>query len=130
MDKRARALFAGAERSAERLVGQLRMATSLSLGLLFAITVLARAGHTDAVLPMQIVAAISTLGAYLGLGAASYRLASQHRFRPWKPWATRFLVAAAGECPGPDAIGAIVRATTLGAISRGAIRIEPASPTI
>jgi hypothetical protein len=61
MDKRARALFAGAERSAERLVGQLRMATSLSLGLLFAITVLARAGHTDAVLPMQIVAAISTL---------------------------------------------------------------------
>jgi adenylate cyclase len=94
MDKRARALFAGAERSAERLVGQLRMATSLSLGLLFAITVLARAGHTDAVLPMQIVAAISTLGAYLGLGAVSYRLAVQHRFRPWMPWA--FVTGDAG----------------------------------
>ncbi len=94
IDERAKALFAGAEMSAERFVGQLRMAAALSLGMIFAITVVARAPHNDAVLPAQIAAAATTLGAYFVLGALSCRLAVRHRFRPWMPWA--FVTGDAG----------------------------------
>jgi adenylate cyclase len=94
MDERTKALFAGAERSAERLVGRLRMAMALSLGAAFAATVVAHAHDADAVLPVQIAAAATTLVAYLGLGALSYRLAVRRRFRSWMPWA--FVTGDAG----------------------------------
>ncbi|SEF07677.1 adenylate cyclase [Rhizobiales bacterium GAS188] len=94
MDARTTALFAGAERSAERVVGQLRMAAALSLGAVFAITVVAHAQRDDAVLSVQIAAAATTLVAYLGLGALSYHVAVPHRFRSWMPWA--FVTGDAG----------------------------------
>ena len=87
MDERTKALFTDAERRAERVVGQLRIAAALTLGAVFAITVVARARHDDAVLPMQIAAAAATLAAYLGLGGLSYHVAVAHRFRSWMPWA-------------------------------------------
>ena len=87
MDERTRALFADAERSAERVVGQLRMAMALSLGAGFAITVVTHAQRDETVLAVQIAAATTTLVAYLVLGALSYHLAVPHRFRPWMPWA-------------------------------------------
>src|SRR6266446_7656027 len=46
MDERTKALFTDAERSAERVVGQLRMAVALSLGAVLAIAVVAHA-HRD-----------------------------------------------------------------------------------
>ena len=52
MGERTKTLFADAERSAERVVGQLRMAAALSLGAVFAITVVARAHSPDVVLPV------------------------------------------------------------------------------
>jgi adenylate cyclase len=94
MDDGTKALFAGAERSAERLVGRLRMATALSLGAAFAATVVVHAHREDAVLPVQIAAAAATLVAYFGLGALSYRLAVRRRFRTWMPWA--FVTGDAG----------------------------------
>jgi adenylate cyclase len=94
MDQRAKALFAGAEMGAERVVGQLRMAAALSLGVVFAVTVVLRVRHNDAVLPAQIAAATTTLGAYFALGALSCRLAVPHRFRTWMPWA--FITGDAG----------------------------------
>jgi adenylate cyclase len=87
MDERTKTLFADAERSAERVVGQLRMAAALSLGTVFAITVVARAHSHDAVLALQIVAVLTTFLAYLALGALSYHVAVPHRFRSWMPWA-------------------------------------------
>src|SRR5258705_6567817 len=86
-DERTKALFADAERSAERVVGQLRMAIALSLGAVFAIAVVMHAQRDDAVLAVQITAASATIVAYLALGALSYHLAVPHRFRPWMPWA-------------------------------------------
>src|SRR6266481_8818506 len=94
MDERTTALFADAERSAERVVGQLRMAIALSLGAVFAIAVVMHAQRDDAVRPEQITAAFATIGAYLALGALSYHLAVPHRFRPWMPWA--FVTGDAG----------------------------------
>jgi adenylate cyclase len=94
MDEGTKALFAGAERSAERLVGRLRIATALSLGAAFATTVVAHAHREDAVLPVQIAAAAATLVAYFGLGALSYHLAVRRRFRTWMPWA--FVTGDAG----------------------------------
>ena len=87
MDERTRTLFADAERSAERVIGQLRMAAALSLGAVFAITVVARARSQDAVLGVQVAAVFATFLAYLALGALSYRVAVRHRLRPWMPWA-------------------------------------------
>ena len=87
MDERTEALFADAERSAERVIGQLRMAMALSLAAVFAITVVARARSEDAVLAVQIAAVFVTFFAYLALGALSYRVAVRHRLRPWMPWA-------------------------------------------
>lgn len=87
MGERTKTLFADAERSAERVVGQLRMAAALSLGAVFAITVVARAHSPDAVLPVQVGAVSATFVAYLALGALSYHVAVPHRFRPWMPWA-------------------------------------------
>jgi adenylate cyclase len=87
MDERTKALFTGAEMSAERLVGQLRMAAALSLGAVFAITVVAHARHDNAVLPTQIAAAVATLFAYFGLGAISFHVAVARRFRSWMSWA-------------------------------------------
>ena len=86
-DERTKALFADAKRSAERVVGQLRMAMALSLGAGFAITVVTHAQRDETVLAVQIAAATTTLVAYLVLGALSYHLAVPHRFRPWMPWA-------------------------------------------
>src|SRR5260370_40679507 len=94
MDEPTKALFTGAERSAERVVGQLRMAAALSLGAVFAITVIARAHSPDAVLAVQIAAVPTTFVAYLALGALSYRVAVPHRFRSWMPWA--FVTGDAG----------------------------------
>jgi adenylate cyclase len=94
MDEPMKALFIGAERNAERVVGRLRMAAALSLGAIFAITVAAHAQRDDAVLAVQIVVATTTLVAYLALGALSYQLAAPHRFRPWMPWA--FVTGDAG----------------------------------
>jgi signal transduction histidine kinase len=94
MDEPTKALFTGAERSAERVVGQLRMAVALGLGAVFAITVVAHAQRDDAVLAVQIAATTTTLVAYLVLGALSYQLAVPHRFRPWMPWA--FVTGDAG----------------------------------
>jgi adenylate cyclase len=94
MDERAKALFTDAERSAERVVGQLRMAAALSLGAVFAITVVARAHSHDAVLAVQIAAVPTTFVAYLALGALSYHVAVPKRFRPWMPWA--FVTGDAG----------------------------------
>jgi adenylate cyclase len=94
LDERTKVLFTDAERSAERVVGQLRMAVALSLGAVFAITVVARAHSHDAVLPLQIAAASTTIVAYLALGALSYHVAVPHRFRPWMPWA--FVAGDAG----------------------------------
>jgi adenylate cyclase len=94
MDERTKALFADAERSAERVVGQLRMAIALSLGAVFAIAVVMHAQRDDAVRPEQITAAFATIVAYLALGALSYHLAVPHRFRPWMPWA--FVTGDAG----------------------------------
>jgi adenylate cyclase len=93
-DERTKALFADAERSAERVVGQLRMAIALSLGAVFAIAVVMHAQRDDAVRPEQITAAFATIVAYLALGALSYHLAVPHRFRPWMPWA--FVTGDAG----------------------------------
>jgi adenylate cyclase len=93
-DERTKALFADAERSAERVVGQLRMAIALSLGAVFAIAVVTHAQRDDAVRPEQITAAFATIVAYLALGALSYHLAVPHRFRPWMPWA--FVTGDAG----------------------------------
>jgi adenylate cyclase len=87
MDERTKALFTGAERSAERVVGQLRIAAALGLGAVFAITVVTHAQRDDAVLAVQIAAATTTLVAYLGLGALSYHVSAPHRFRSWMPWA-------------------------------------------
>jgi adenylate cyclase len=87
MDERTRTLFADAERSAERVIGQLRMAAALSLGTVFAITVVARARSQDAVLGVQVAGVCATFLAYLALGALSYRVAVRHRLRPWMPWA-------------------------------------------
>jgi hypothetical protein len=86
MDERSKTLFADAERSAERVVGQIRMATALSLGGVFAVTVVARAHSDDAVLGVQIAAVSTALVAYLALGAISYHVAVPQRFRPWMPW--------------------------------------------
>jgi adenylate cyclase len=94
MDERTKALFTDAERSAERVAGQLRMAVALSLGAVLAIAVVAHAQRADAVLPVQIAAATTTLVAYLALGALSYHVAVPHRFRPWMPWA--FVTGDAG----------------------------------
>ncbi len=96
MDERTTALFADAERSAERVVGQLRMAIALSLGAVFAIAVVTHAQRDDAVLAVQITAASATIVAYLALGALSYHLAVPHRFRPWMPWAPSSTLARAG----------------------------------
>jgi hypothetical protein len=93
-DERTKVLFADAERSAERVVGQLRMAIALSLGAVFAIAVVMHAQRDDAVRPEQITAAFATILAYLALGALSYHLAVPHRFRPWMPWA--FVTGDAG----------------------------------
>jgi adenylate cyclase len=87
IDERTKALFADAERRAERVIGQLRMATALSLGAVFAIAVITHAQRDDAVLPVQITVASATILAYLALGALSFRVAVAHRFRPWMPWA-------------------------------------------
>ena len=86
MDERSKTLFADAERSAERVVGQIRMAAALSLGAVFAVTVVARAHSDDAVLGVQIAAVSTALVAYLALGALSYHVAVRQRFRPWMPW--------------------------------------------
>ena len=94
MDERTKTLFADAERSAERVIGQLRMAAALSLGAVFAITVVVRAHSPDAVLAVQIAAVSTTFVAYLALGALSYHVAVPHRFRPWMPWA--FVTGDAG----------------------------------
>jgi adenylate cyclase len=94
MDERMKALFADAERSAERVVGQLRMAMALSLGAVFAIVVVTHAQRDDAVLAVQITAGSATILAYLALGALSFRVAVPHRFRPWMPWA--FVTGDAG----------------------------------
>jgi adenylate cyclase len=94
MDERTEALFAEAERSAERVIGQLRMAMALGLGAVFAIAVLTRAHHDDAVIPVQIIVGSATIGAYLALGALSYHVAVPRRFRPWMPWA--FVTGDAG----------------------------------
>jgi adenylate cyclase len=94
MDERTKALFADAERSAERVIGQLRMAMALSLGAVFAITVVTHAEHDDAVLAEQITVVSATVLAYLALGALSYHVAVPHRFRPWMPWA--FVTGDAG----------------------------------
>jgi adenylate cyclase len=94
MDERAKALFAGAERSAERVIGQLRMAIALSLGAVFAIAVVTHAQRDDAVLAVQIAVASATIVAYLALGAFSYHVAAPHRFRRWMPWA--FVTGDAG----------------------------------
>src|SRR5258705_10284457 len=87
MDERTKALFTDAERRAERVVGQVRMAVALSLGAVLAIAVVAHAHRDDAVLPVQIAAATTTLVAYLALGALSYHVAVPHPFRPWMRWA-------------------------------------------
>src|SRR5260221_1779497 len=94
MDEQTKALFTDAERRAERVVGQLRMAVALSLGAVLAIAVVAHTHRDDAVLPVQIAAATTTLVAYLALGALSYHVAVPHRFRPWMPWA--FVTGDAG----------------------------------
>ena len=94
MDEQTKALFTDAERRAERVVGQVRMAVALSLGAVLAIAVVAHAHRDDAVLPVQIAAATTTLVAYLALGALSYHVAVPHRFRPWMPWA--FVTGDAG----------------------------------
>jgi adenylate cyclase len=94
MDQRAKALFADAERSAERVIGQLRMAIALSLGAVFAIAVVTHAQRDDAVLAVQIAVASATIVAYLALGAFSYHVAAPHRFRRWMPWA--FVTGDAG----------------------------------
>jgi adenylate cyclase len=86
MDERTKTLFADAERSAERVVGQIRMAAALSLGAVFAVTAVARAHSDDAVLGVQIAAVSTALVAYLALGALSYHVAVPQRFRPWMPW--------------------------------------------
>jgi hypothetical protein len=61
MDERTKALFAGAERSVERVIGLLRMAMALSLGAVFAIAVVTYADSDDAVLPIQIAATSATI---------------------------------------------------------------------
>src|SRR6266404_3380469 len=94
MDEQTKALFTDAERRAERVVGQVRMAVALSLGAVLAIAVVAHAHRDDAVLPVQIAAAATTLVAYLALGALSYHVAVPRRFRPWMPWA--FVTGDAG----------------------------------
>jgi len=96
MDERTKALFTDAERSAERVVDQLRMAAVLSLGTVFVIMVVTHVQRDEAVLAVQIPAVITTLAAYLVLGALSYHLAVPRRFRPWMPWA--FVTASP---PGP-----------------------------
>jgi adenylate cyclase len=87
MDERMKALFTDAERRAERVIGQLRMAMALSLGAVFAIAVITHAQRDAAVLPVQITVASATIVAYLALGALSYHVAVPQRFRPWMPWA-------------------------------------------
>src|SRR5882757_3323446 len=94
MDERTKALFTDAERRAERVVGQVRMAVALSLGAVLAIAVVVYAHRDDAVLSVQIAAATTTLVAYLALGALSYHVAVPHRFRAWMPWA--FVTGDAG----------------------------------
>src|SRR6266446_5835902 len=94
MDEQTKALFADAERSAERVIGLLRMAMALSLGTVFAIAVVTYADGDDAVLPIQIAATSATIVAYLALGALSYHVAVPHRFRSWMPWA--FVTGDAG----------------------------------
>src|SRR5258705_2496738 len=94
MDEQTKALFTDAERRAERVIGQVRMAVALSLGAVLVIAVVAHAHRNDAVLPVQIAAATTTLVAYLALGALSYHVAVPHRFRPWMPWA--FVTGDAG----------------------------------
>src|SRR5258708_37642051 len=94
MDERTKALFADAERSAERVIGQLRVAMALSLSAVFVIAVVTHTQRDDAVLPVQIAVASATMVAYLTLGALSYYVAVRHRFRPWMPWA--FVTGDAG----------------------------------
>src|SRR5882757_8114054 len=94
MDERTKALFADAERSAERVIGQLRVAMALSLGAVFIIAVVTHAQRDDAVLAVQIAVASATIVAYLALGALSYHVAVPHRFRAWMPWA--FVTGDAG----------------------------------
>jgi adenylate cyclase len=84
-DELTKALSADAERSAERVIGQLRMGIALSLGAVFAVVVVTHAQSDEAVLPVQIAEASATLVAYLALGALSYHVAAPHRFRPWMP---------------------------------------------
>jgi adenylate cyclase len=93
-DELTKALSADAERSAERVIGQLRMGIALSLGAVFAVVVVTHAQSDEAVLPVQIAEASATLVAYLALGALSYHVAAPHRFRPWMPWA--FVTGDAG----------------------------------
>jgi adenylate cyclase len=94
MNEPTSGLFADAERSAERVIGQLRMVMALSLGAVFAITVVTHAQRDDAVLATQITVGSVTVVAYLVLGALSYHVALPHRFRPWMPWA--FVTGDAG----------------------------------
>jgi adenylate cyclase len=110
MDERSTVLFADAERSAERVIGQLRMAMSLSLGAVFAITEITHAQRDDAVLAVQITVVAATILAYLALGALSYHVAVPHRFRPWMPWAfvtgdAGFLLSNVGLNPVTSGLG-------------------------
>jgi adenylate cyclase len=110
MDERSTVLFADAERSAERVIGQLRMAMSLSLGAVFAITEVTHAQRDDAVLAVQITVVAATILAYLALGALSYHVAVPHRFRPWMPWAfvtgdAGFLLSNVGLNPVTSGLG-------------------------
>jgi adenylate cyclase len=94
MDEQTKVLFADAGRSAERVIGQLRMGMALGLGTVFAIAVVTHARSDDAVLPVQVALASATIVAYLALGVLSYHVAVPHRFRRWMPWA--FVTADAG----------------------------------
>jgi adenylate cyclase len=96
MDERTKELFADAERSAERVIGQLRMGMALSLCAVFAIAVVTHAQRDDAVLPVQIAVGSATIVAYLTLGALSYHVAVPQRFRPWMPWA--FVTGVPASC--------------------------------
>jgi adenylate cyclase len=87
MEEPPNALFIEAERSAERVAGQLRMVAAAGLGGAFALAVVTHARRADAVLAVQVVSAGTTVLAYLALGALSYHVAVPHRFRRWMPWA-------------------------------------------
>ncbi|MGQ9366689.1 adenylate/guanylate cyclase domain-containing protein [Azospirillum sp. ST 5-10] len=87
METDARRLFRAAEVRAERTVACLRVVVVVLLLAAFLPAVVALAPHDQPLLTRQMIYAVATMGAYLGFGLLSLRLAGSPAYRSWMGWA-------------------------------------------